>query len=101
MKEQHANLVSQKITKQEFLTSSAALIQEAKQSELKNIRGVGKIIFPILDAILNVLIAIGSLGIANLVAGKFSIFHKKSNALQKVNNIDDELQNIEGLTKSE
>ncbi len=82
--------IAGKLTKDEFIKNTKELVTEAKHSKLSNMRGLGKILF----GILNVLISIATFGVANVITGRFFIFYKQTNTISKVNFVDKALVDI-------
>lgn len=92
-------LMRGKSSPQEFVNHTKAQINEAKDAGLGNLRGVGRVFFPILNGILNVLTSVCTLGLANIATGRLSIFSKSSDAGQKIEKIEQEIgENTLGKT---
>ncbi len=91
LSQQQASLIKGDISYQEFSDNTRALVQDVKQTSLANMRGVEGVLW----GIVNVLTSIGTLGIANMLTGRFSIFGRTTDSISKVDNVAEELQEVQ------
>ena len=91
LNQQQASLIKGDISSQEFSDNTRALVQTVKQTSLANMRGVEGILW----GIVNALTAISTLGVANMITGRFSIFGRTNDSISKVDNVAEELQQVQ------
>ncbi len=90
LKQELTQFASGEKSQADFVGNSRTLVLSAKRSSLADMRGPESILW----GLLNALTAIASLGIANILAGRFSVFRRQNDSMQKVAQIEDALQSI-------
>lgn len=74
----------------QFSTNCNSLLDNAKNSDLSKLRGVGKLI----NSLVNVLISIATLGVANIVTGRLNVVQQTTNSIEKVNKMKASLHEL-------
>lgn len=87
-------LIRADIAPRTFAAKTTALVQEAKDHGLANLRGAGRIFYPILNVIRNMLTCLCTLGFANVATGRISIFSSSSDTGKKLDELEQEANNF-------